>query len=381
MPDLQELLDHLVAEYVPGAVALVDRDGDVEFAAAGVARADGTPMQRDTIVRAASITKPILGALTMMLVEDGTLRLDAPVGEWLPEIADPTVLRRPDGPVDDVVRADRPITVEDLLTFRGGHGFPSDFSYPVVEKISGDLLQGPPQPQQVPAPDEWMRRVSTVPLLHQPGDGWTYNTGADILGVLLARAAVVGLPELLQQRIFQPLGMVDTGFSVPGDKRDRLADFWVDDESGNRNVDDAANSSAWLDEPPFPSGAGGLVTTVDDWWRFGRMLVGGGELDGVRLLSPASVEAMTTDRLNAEQKQWGELFLDGQGWGYCGSVDRDGPDVWNVAGRFGWVGGTGTSAHVIGSQQRVALLFTQLQVGGPQTGDLLHEFWAYSATD
>ena len=297
MPDLQELLDHLVAEYVPGAVALVDRDGDVEFAAAGVARADGTPMQRDTIVRAASITKPILGALTMMLVEDGTLRLDAPVGEWLPEIADPTVLRRPDRPVDDVVPADRPITVEDLLTFRGGHGFPSDFSYPVVEKISGDLLQGPPHPQQVPAPDEWMRRVSTVPLLHQPGDGWTYNTGADILGVLLARAAGVGLPELLQQRIFQPLGMVDTGFSVPADKRDRLADYWVDDESGNRNVDDAAIESAWLDEPPFPSGAGGLVTTVDDWWRFGRMLVGGGEFDGVRLLSPASVEAMTTDRL------------------------------------------------------------------------------------
>ena len=379
VPELQDLLDHLVAEYVPGAVALVDRDGDVEVAASGAARADGAPMVRDTIVRAASITKPIIGALTMTLVDDGTLRLDDPVGQWLPELANPQVLRRPDGPIDDVVPASRAITVEDLLTFRAGHGFPSDFSYPVVELLFGELVQGPPQPRKVPAPDEWMRRLSAVPLLHQPGAGWTYNTGADILGVLLARATATSLPDLMRRRIFEPLGMTDTGFWVPAAQRHRLADYWVNDDVGGRRVDDAAADSAWLDEPAFPSGGGGLVTTVDDWWRFGRMLAGGGEADGRRVLAPESVAAIATDRLTDDQKRWGEVFLDGQGWGYCGSVDGDGPAVWNVAGRYGWVGGTGTSAHVVRSQRRVALLFTQLQVGGPQTGDLLHEFWAYAA--
>ena len=237
-----------------------------------------------------------------------------------------------------------------------------------------------PSRKRCSAPDEWMRRLSAVPLLHQPGAGWTYNTGADILGVLLARATAMPLPDLMRQRIFEPLGMTDTGFSVPAAQRHRLADYWVDDEVGGRRVDDAAADSAWLDEPPFPSGAGGLVTTVDDWWRFGRMLAGGGEADGLRVLAPESVAAMATDRLTDDQKRWGEVFLTVKVGGTAAPVDADGPDVWNVAGRYGWVGGTGTSAHVVPSQRRVALLFTQLQVGGPQTDDLLHEFWAYAAT-
>ena len=379
MRNLQAVVDHLVAGYVPGAVALVDRDGEVEVAAAGLARADGMPASVDTIFRAASITKPVLAAMTMVLAEDGTLALEAPVRQWLPELAHPAVLRTPASSLDDVVPAERDITVEHLLTFTGGLGFPSDFDLPVVAVLFEELLQGPPQPQAVPAPDEWMRRVEGVPLLHQPGDGWTYNLGADLLGVLIARATDTDLATLLRAKLFGPLGMVDTGFSVPEPNRSRLGDYWASTDNG-RQVVDSATTSQWFDEPAFPSGAGGLVTTIGDWWRFGRMLVHGGSLDGVRLLSPESVREMTTDRLTDDQKRWGRMFLEGQGWGYGGSVDGDGPDVWNVAGRYGWVGGTGTSAHVIPSQRRVALLFTQLQVGGPDTSPLLHDFWRYAAS-
>ena len=188
-PFLNELADRAVAHGTPGVIQAVSRGKDLDVAVAGVARADGTAMARDSIVRIASITKPIVAAAVMTLVEDGTLALDAPVDDWLPELAHPSVLRHLDGPVDDVVPAQRPITVEDLLTFRAGHGFPDDFSAPVVQLLFQELRQGPPHPPTVPAPDEWMRRLAGIPLLHQPGQGWTYNTGSDILGVLLETSA------------------------------------------------------------------------------------------------------------------------------------------------------------------------------------------------
>jgi CubicO group peptidase (beta-lactamase class C family) len=175
---------------VPGAVGLITRGDRVEVQAAGCTDTDGTyPMARDSIFRIASITKPITAAAVMMLVEDGQITLDDPVGPWLPELASPAVVRTPAGPVDDVVPAIRPITVADLLTFRAGYGFPSDFSLPAVRLLVSELKQGPPQPQLVVAPDEWMAALARIPLLHQPGEAWLYNTCSDILGVLIARVS------------------------------------------------------------------------------------------------------------------------------------------------------------------------------------------------
>ena len=217
MTSLQETTDAAVAEgLVPGAVALVAQGDEVTVATAGVRTEAGEAMTPDSLFRIASITKPILAAATMVLVDRGRFALDDPVARWLPELAEPAVLRRLDGPVDDVVPAVRPITVRHLLTFQGGHGFPSDFSAPVVRGCSRTCTRGRPSPRPPAARTSGWPAWRRIPLLHQPGEGWTYNTGADILGVLLARVEGAPLGEVLADTVLDPLGMADTGFAVPG---------------------------------------------------------------------------------------------------------------------------------------------------------------------
>jgi len=379
MTQLHDLLDrHVRAGKLPGAVALVATDDDVEVAVAGTRGIDGGPMTRDTIFRVASITKPITAAGVMMLVDQGIVALDDPVARWLPELAWPMVVRTPSSPVDDVVPADRPITVHDLLTFRSGHGFPSDFTLPAIGLLFSGLRQGPPAPQQVKAPEEWMRTLSTIPLLHQPGDGWLYNTGSDILGVLVARATGRPFDEFLAERVFGPLGMVDTGFHVPADKIDRFTEHYRTDPDGGLSVVDRQDGE-WSSPPAFPSGAGGLVSTADDWWAFARMLLAGGTVGDRALLSGESVRLMTTDHLTAAQRDAGRLFLDGQGWGFGGSVDVEPIDPWNVPGRYGWIGGTGTAAHIIPLSHTVTVLLTQVEMNDPMSPLLMREFWTHAA--
>jgi CubicO group peptidase (beta-lactamase class C family) len=364
---------------VPGAVALVAHGDCVEVEAVGSVDAAGTAlMARDSIFRIASITKPITAAAVMMLVEDGGVALDDPVEKWLPELASPVVVRSPAGPVDDVVPAARPITVADLLTFRAGYGFPSDFTLPAVGLLFSELRQGPPQPQLVAAPDEWMATLSRIPLLHHPGDGWLYNTCSDILGVLIARASGCPLPDLLAERLFEPLGMVDTGFDVPVAKLDRLTTYYRAAAGGGLELVDAPDGQ-WSSPPAFPSGAGGLVSTVDDWHAFARLLLTDGVVGGRRLLSPASVRQMTTDQLTPAQRKAGALFLEGQGWGFGGSVDVALTEPWNVLGRYGWVGGTGTAAHVTPSTGAVTILLSQVEMAGPTPTALMRDFWRYAA--
>lgn len=371
---------------LPGAVALVAHGDDVEVAAAGsVDTAGSAPMTRDSLFRIASITKPVTAAATMMLIEDGLLALDAPVRRWLPELAAPMVVRTPSSPVDDVVPVERPITVEDLLTSRAGYGFPSDFSLPAVQLLFSELKQGPPQPQHVADPDAWTAALARIPLLHQPGRAWLYNTCSDILGVLLARAGGQPFPDLLAERVFEPLGMTDTAFAVPPDRLHRLTSYYRSTPGGGvpEPVDvpelvDAPDGQ-WARPPAFPSGAGGLVSTAGDWLAFGRMLLAEGAYAGGRLLSPESVHRMTTDHLTAGQRAEGELFLEGQGWGYGGSVDVDRTDPWNVPGRYGWIGGTGTAAHVVPATGTVAVLLTQRELSGPSSPDLMRDFWSYAA--
>ena len=377
MTDLRDVLAaHVDSGPTPGAVALVAHGDRVEVAAVGAAdHGSSTPMARDSIFRIASITKPVIAAATMMLVEDGRIGLDEPVGQWLPEIAAPSVVRTPASPVEEVVPAARPITVSDLLTFRGGYGFPADFSLPAVGLLFSELKQGPPQPQLVAPPDEWMATLARIPMLHQPGEVWLYNTCSDILGVLIARVSGRPLPEFLAERIFGPLGMSDTGFEVPAGKRQRFTSYYRGDAAGGPELVDAPDGQ-WSSLPPFPSGGGGLVSTADDLHAFARMLIA----DGGPLLSPAAVRQMTTDHLTPAQREASALFLEGQGWGFGGSVDVAAVDPWNVPGRYGWVGGTGTAAHLTRSTGTVTVLLTQLELTGPTPPALMRDFWRYAAT-
>jgi CubicO group peptidase (beta-lactamase class C family) len=346
MTALRELVESTVERgVVPGAAALVAHGEDVEVAGAG-------EVEPDSIVRIASITKPITAAAVMVLLDERLVSLEAPLGLWLPELATPLVVRTPESAIDDVVPAARPITVEDVMTFRAGWGFPSDFSLPaVVELFQKVPVFGPRQ-----TPDEWLATLAGVPMLRQPGETWLYNTCSDVQGVLIARVSGQALPDFLAERIFEPLGMTDTGFHVPPEKLDRLPPY--------RGPDLAPIEDGPRTEPPiFPSGAGGLVSTLADWHRFGRMLLA----DGEGLLSPRSVRLMTTDHLTPEQRRASTLFLEGAGWGFGGAVTAD--------GRYGWVGGTGTTAHVARSTETIGILFTQVQMAGPTPTDFMREFW------
>nr|WTB30754.1 beta-lactamase family protein [Streptomyces sp. NBC_00830] len=377
--DLHEILDaHVSKGPVPGAVGLVARGDRTEVQVAGSADVEGTaPMARDSIFRIASMTKPIVAAAVMMLVEEGRIALDEPVGRWLPELASPKVLRTPSGSLDDVVPATRPITVFDLLTFRAGYGFPSDFTLPGVAPLFSELKQGP-EPADVPAPEEWMATLSRIPLLNQPGEAWLYNTCSDVQGVLIARVSGRSLPEFLAERLFEPLGMVDTGFAVPAAKLDRFTSLYRIDPNGDPQLVDAPGGQ-WSSVPAFPSGAGGLVSTLDDWLAFARMMLAYGTFDGRRLLSPASVRRMTTDHLSRAQREASGLFIEGQGWGFGGSVDVETTEPWNVPGRYGWIGGTGTTGHFVPSTGAVTIMLSQLEMTGPTPPALMLDFWRYAA--
>ena len=364
---------------VPGVVGLIARGDRVEVQAAGWGDVDGTfPMARDSIFRVASITKPITAAAVMMLVDDGRIALEDPIGRWLPELASPAVVRTPAGPVNDVVPAVRPITVADLLTFRAGYGFPSDFSLSAVGPLFSELKQGPPQPQLVPAPDEWLAALARIPLLYQPGEAWLYETCSDIQGVLIARVSGRPLPEFLAERLFEPLGMADTGFEVPAGQLGRFTSYYRADPAGGLELVDAPGGQ-WSSRPAFPSGAGGLVSTAGDWYSFARMLLAGGRAGGRQLLSPASVRQMTTDQLTPSQRDASRLFLEGQGWGFGGSVNVEAIDPWNVPGRYGWVGGTGTAAHIIPSTGTVTILLSQVELAGQASPALMQDFWRHAA--
>ncbi|MFI1073629.1 serine hydrolase domain-containing protein [Streptomyces puniciscabiei] len=359
---------------VPGAVGLVARGDAVEVVTTGSVDTNGTaPMARDTIFRIASITKPITAAAVLMLVEEGRLGLDAPVEEWLPELAKPSVVRAPDAPVADVVPAARPITGEDLLSSRTGWGFPADFSLPAVQALFTVQKDGRAL-RDWPDADTWLGLLAQVPMLHQPGDAWLYGTSSDLQGILVARASGRTFPDFLAERIFEPLGMTDTGFEVPEAKRHRFTSSYTPAPDGSLELTDTPDGQ-WSRVPRFHSGGGGLVSTADDWLAFARMLLNGGEGNGHRLLTPTSVSRMTTNHLTAEQRARVPLFLEGQGWGYGGQVDVTPADPWNVPGRYGWVGGTGTTAHVVPSLGTVAILLTQVAMTNPTPTPLMRDFW------
>jgi CubicO group peptidase (beta-lactamase class C family) len=384
---LRELMaDHVQRDTVGGVAWLAARDDDVEVGVAGtLTRGEGEPVRRDSIFRISSMTKPIVAAGALVLVEECRLRLEDPVDELLPELADRRVLVDQRGPIDgETVPADRPITVEDVLTFRLGLGmdFTAPWPQPLLEAMSElGLAAGPPEPQLPPEPDEWMRRLSTLPLLHQPGERWLYNTGSDVLGVLIGRASGQPLDVYLRERVFEPLGMSDTGFATP--HVDRLGTCYTrDPQTGERGVFDPPQGQ-WAKPPAFPSGGAGLVSTVDDYHAFARLLLSGGRLpDGSRLLSRASVEAMTSDHLGVA---WGSPSTspDGsQGWGYGVGVQVRPAGLTRPAGSYGWAGGLGSSWANDPHRRLAGILLTTDAFSGPYPPPaVIQDFWtcAYTA--
>ncbi|MFC8247270.1 serine hydrolase domain-containing protein [Streptomyces chartreusis] len=363
---------------VPGAVGLVARGEEVEVVTVGSVDFDSTaPMARDSLFRIASITKPITAAAVLMLVEEGRLALEAPVEEWLPELTKPSVVRTPDAAVDDVVPAARPITVEDLLSSRTGWGFPSDFSLPAVQSLF-TVQKDSRALQDWPDADTWLGLLAQVPMLHQPGDAWLYGTSSDLQGTLVARASGRTLPDFLAERIFEPLGMTDTAFEVTESKRHRFTSLYTPTPDGPPQLTDLPDG-LWSRLPRFHSGGGGLVSTADDWLAFARMLLNSGEGNGHRILTPTSVSRMTTNHLTAEQRADATLFLEGQGWGYGGQVDVTPADPWNVPGRYGWVGGTGTTAYIVPTTGTIAIMLTQVGMTSPTPTPLMRDFWRSAA--
>ncbi len=356
------VLDKYVdAGELAGAVSLVYHRGEVvQVDARGVQDLEtGAPMARDTIFGLASMTKPITAVAVMMLVEEGRLDLDAPVDRWLPELANPSVLSDPDGPLDQVYDAPRAITPRDLLRYTMGLGFPEWAGIapeaPIAQEFAamrrGDFTA-----------DEYMERLGALPLAFAPGERWVYHTPSMVAGVLIERASGMGLAEFFETRIFDPLGMPDTGFWVPAEKRHRLASYYRGGEQPGTLVPVADNSTRYAAPPKFPSAGGGLASTVDDYLRFGRMLLNRGELDGVRILSSASVDAMLTDQLPEGPERRFFLFEDfwrGAGFGLGLQITTEQRDGGPAVGSFWWHGATGVQWTADPQNDLIFLRFIQ----------------------
>ena len=367
---------------VAGAITLVHRKGETVVDVVGHKDKEGAArLGRDSIFRIASMSKPITAVAAMILVEEGRLRLDEPVDRLLPELSGRQVLKDISGPLDDTVPAHRPITLRDLLTFRLGFGMvigPPGTPSPIQQAMADRQIMGlkPPTPH---APDEWMKQFGALPLMHQPGEKWMYHTGSDVLGVLVARAAGMGFEAFLKERIFEPLGMKDTGFSVSKKQLGRLTSCYsINAETGALELYDEPASSSWASPPAFPAGGGGMVSTVDDYLAFGQMMLNGGRLGKERILARPTVLAMTTDQLTPEQKAASPFFpgfWDNRGWGFGVSMITRRAGVGDSPGRFGWDGAFSTSWASDPAEDMVAILMVQRLGFGPSPAGLFGDFW------
>ena len=372
---------HVGSGRIPGLVALVHQRGREHVETIGAMDFDrNAPMRRDTIFRLASTTKPITAVGAMTLVEECRLRLDDPVDEWLPELRDRRVLRTIESPLDETVPAKRPITLRDLLTFRSGYGEVAFVSptCPLQQALAEARLPLSEWPFAGTS-DEFMKRLGGLPLAHQPGERWLYHMSAEILGVLIARVSGKSLGSYLHERIFEPLGMTDTGFHVPEAKLDRLPTcYGTDMVTGKLVVLQEARGGYAARPPAFESGAGGLVSTADDLLAFGRMMLLNDTSGGERILSRPSIELMTMDHLTPEQKAaspFFEHFWESRGWGLGLGTITARNDLADVPGRFGWDGAFGTSWYVDPKEQLVGILMVQRRPDRLALPPVTLDFW------
>lgn len=348
------------AGVVPGAIVGLRDHGETTVEALGVTEPGGEEaLSVDALVRISSNTKPLVAALTLLLAQDGVLALADPVERFLPGLGDRRVLCRLDGPVDETEPARHVMTVEDLLTMRMGFGWVFESECPAVAKaMELELGFGPPDPPGPPAPEEWIARFATLPLVEQPGSVWRYELAFAVLGVLVSRTAGCPLDVALTDRLLAPLGMTETAFVADPH---RLVPAFVRHKNLLALFDGVANSR-WAMSPRFPDARGGLVSTAGELLRFAGMLLD----DGSGLLTPASVAAMTTDQLTPEQRAGPSAvtFLDSGGWGYGVGVAQ------SAAGRrYGWGGGLGTLWYSWPDHDLAAVLVTQVLPPSPEVFD------------
>ena len=356
---VRALLDGQVADgRLPGyAVALRSR-GEVDVAVGGVLTVgEDRPVEPGTPFRLASVTKLFAAVLALSLVEDGTLALEDEVRRWLPELEAPQVLRDPLGPLDDTEPAVAPVTVLDVLTCTAGVGGVWEESPMQTAMVERGLFPGPNAPQL--APDEYVRRLAELPLVAQPGSTWLYHTCSDLLGVLLARAAGRTVADLLAERVTGPLGLRTTGFWAPAASLPTA----YEREDGRLQVWDPPDGRFGA-PPRFESLAAGLVSSAPDVLSLLTALTDGGG----PLLRPATVARMTSEAITAAQRTPSADFLgDGVSWGlHVGVRPAD--------GRWGWDGGSGTSAWADPRRELVAVLLTQRGFAVPE--DAPDAFWA-----
>jgi CubicO group peptidase (beta-lactamase class C family) len=341
---------YVEAGELAGAAALVWRDGHVVLTAT-VGKRDlqsELPVERDTIFRLASMTKPVTAAVALMLHDVGRFELDDPITVCAPEFAHMRVLRDPDGPLDQIVDAVRPITFRDLLMHRSGLTYP-EFHRGPIGRALGESLG--PHIDNALTPDDWIGRLASMPLIDQPGARFHYGFSFDLLGFLIARFEGELLGRVLARRLFGPLGMRDTGFVVPRGSRDRRARLCGFDNEGRLTTLSAVPGQHALDGRPndmtFESGGQGLWSTLDDYLAFARMLIG----DGPQLLRPQTLAMMTTNQLTPEQRANARLlgqrvFAKGHGYGMGIAVvmepeDADLMRCRGGAGTIGWPGAYG----------------------------------------
>jgi len=359
-----ELDGYVAAGKLAGGVLLVGRRGQVAVVHAfGHRDAESrSPMREDTMFRIASQTKALVSTATMMLQEEGRLLITDPVGKYLPEFRDTTVAVSKPGGGYDVVKAKRPITIRDLLTHTAGVGYGGGIA---ADRWEGAGITGWYFADRQEPIRETVSRMAALPFESQPGERWVYGYNTDILGALVERAGGQPLDELLRSKIFAPLGMNDTHFYVPESKRDRVATVYSIGPSGRitRTPDQGGmvSQGAYVDGPRQSfSGGAGLVSTARDYGRFLQMMLNGGELDGVRILSRKTVELMTANHLRDV------TFNDGQGFGLGFSVVTDvgARGIPGSLGEFGWGGAYHSTYWVDPKEQMVVVYLTQLIPAG-----------------
>jgi CubicO group peptidase (beta-lactamase class C family) len=384
------LSGHVERNEIPGLVALVSDHGDIHVETIGTLAFDKpAPMKRDTIFRIASITKPIATVAAMILLEECKFRLDDSIEPWLPELANRRVLKSLSSQIDDTVPSLRAISVRDVLTYRMGFGsvMAMPDTYPIQKfirdyRIGGD---GPLLPSEPATMDQWLQKLGSLPLIAQPGERWMYQVSGDVLGALIARVSGRSLGTFLKERIFDPLGMKDTAFYVPPEKIDRLPTFYCFNRQTNKLdfYDDPVNS-AWRSAPAFESAGGGLVSTIDDYFAFSRMMLNKGGHGREQILSRAAVELMTSDQLTPEQRTSSEIFFGRySSWGFGVAVDIHRQEIYHTPGRFGWTGGYGTTAYTDPAEGMIGILFTQRMMDSPEPPKIFTDFWtlAYGAME
>ena len=332
-----------------GILTMVARQGQVvHFETYGHRdREAQDPMAEDTIFRIYSMTKPITSTAVLMLYEEGHFLLDDPVADYLPAFADLTVYA-PDG---DPVALERPVTIRDLLTHTSGlsYGFfsqtPVDSLYQQAGVLNGETSLA-----------SFVDKLGTLPLLHQPGERWHYSVATDVLGYLVEVVAGQPFGAFLEDRIFGPLGMDETSFEVATERLERFAVNYAIDQEGQLVVQDAAGAWSPFAAPvQFHSGGGGLTSTAADYMRFAQMLLNGGQLDGVRLLSPKTVELMTMNHLDGE-------FEPGWGFGLGVNVSTNVARTQTLGsvGTYGWSGAANTYFFIDPEEELIAMVWTQL---------------------